>query len=82
MSAEIESLKIKVEEQEGIINSLKQQQKKAEEDRPRSFSVESVLSNKTNHKDLFKHYAGITYIRFCALLSFLIPWCRKFHSKL
>ena len=73
MSAEIESLKIKVEEQEGIINSLKQQQKKAEEDRPRSFSVESVLSNKTNHKDLFKHYAGITYIRFCALLSFLIP---------
>ena len=59
---------MKVQEQQQTILNLKlQQQKKVK------FGVEYVLQNKTNHKDLFKHYAGITYIRFVALLSFLIP---------
>jgi hypothetical protein len=70
MAAEIESLKMKVTEQETRITHL---QHNAEEKRPKLFGVDVVLNAKTNHKNLFKHYAGITYVRFLALLSFLIP---------
>ncbi|XP_062585057.1 uncharacterized protein LOC134255348 [Saccostrea cucullata] len=71
MTAEVQSLKLKVQEQENIISDLKKQQIK--EVKTEQFGVNHVLNNKTNHKNLFKHYAGITYVRFLALLSFLIP---------
>ncbi|XP_069141864.1 uncharacterized protein [Argopecten irradians] len=75
MTAEIESLKAKVKEQEKTISDLQQAGVTTQPASSNSkwFGVQAVLDNNTNHKNLFKHYNGITYIRFVALLSFLIP---------
>jgi len=35
--------------------------------------VESVVQKETKSKGLFKYYTGITYVRFMALLAFLVP---------
>lgn len=37
------------------------------------FSVEIVVQKETNIKGLFKYFTGITYVRFMALLAFLVP---------
>ena len=52
------------------ISSLKKENEKLKKNKP--FTVESVRKNKTNEKDLFKHYAGITYLNFCILLNLLV----------
>ena len=52
------------------ISSLKIENEKLKQNKP--FTVENVIKNKTNEKDLFKHYAGITYLNFCILLNLLV----------
>ena len=47
-----DDIKLKDEEILKLNNSI---------DSTRSFCVETVVKSKTNGKDIFKHYAGITY---------------------
>lgn len=67
-SEEIERLKAEVADKDRDISQLNKRL-----ELPQIFSVELVLEREKTLKNLFKYYTGLTYLRFCALLSFLIP---------
>lgn len=80
-AAEIESLKITLKNHEESIETLKEELNLKDvfirelTDRLRNksqLSVTNILERK-NLKGLFKFYTGLTYVRFCALLAFLMP---------
>lgn len=79
--AEIDSLKTTIKNHEASIETLKAELDKkdvfiselTERLRRKShLSVTTILERK-NLKGLFKFYTGLTYVRFCALLAFLMP---------
>ena len=81
LSAENETLNKKVKQQECIIHKLEAEAAKKDAkikemeiqiNKHSGFCVQAIL-NRTTIKDLFKFYTGITYVRFLALLVFLIP---------
>lgn len=81
-SCEIESLKSTTETQEATINQLNKevetksvtiQQLKSDLENKLNFGVKQVLAKQQKIKNLFNYYTGITYLRFTALLAFLVP---------
>lgn len=77
LTSEIIELKEQLEQRDGEIQRLQ-----AELDRKLPFGVDGVLARGDKLKDLFKFYTGITFVRFAALLSFLIPgdYCMNYEK--
>ncbi|XP_070537595.1 uncharacterized protein [Ptychodera flava] len=79
-SSEISRLEQKLQEKDDIINELNSRlsdkNKKTEKQvisNNSKFGVSVILTQQKKLKGLFKYYTGLTYVRFIALLTFLLP---------
>ncbi|XP_046577230.1 uncharacterized protein LOC124285121 [Haliotis rubra] len=67
-SREIRELNIKVASHEKTIEELQRELQQSS-----LFSIDVVITRGKKIKNLFKHYTGVTYVRFLTLLTFLLP---------